>query len=515
MRLPFLLSLLPFLANSQNQIPQITNLTTAVDLSAGMLTIEYDVLDAEADTLEIFLEVSDNDGTNFLIDTENATGDIGFPVLPGAGKSISWIYNGRIENPGNYVLKLVADDRFEIDLQELVDQVDSNRLKTDLEFLCGIRHRTTGLAHLEEVKDSMEQFFLENNLQTERQAFPFGAYQAHNMIARKPGAVQEETVYIIDAHFDTVSDSPGADDNGSGVAGIMEAARVLSTYEFKKSIKFIGFDLEEDGLIGSNWYVNLAGPPDYENTAGVFNFEMIAFYNEEPNSQTLPPGFELLYPDVQATLEADSFRGNFITNVTLTSSAELATVFEDAATTYVPDLKVITIVTPDELVPPDLARSDHARFWEVGIPALLLTDGAEFRNFNYHSPDDEFNSLNFNFLTQVVQTTVAAVAEQAEILHSSSVQTTVNIPTATSNLLDCELRLIVDQAAKEVRILLESCNEAPELVQLWSINGRLITQQALQNTSSLRLSLAGQAPGLYILKLAGANGQWIQKVFVP
>ena len=512
MRFITLFALSPFWALAQNQTPEITNLAASANLAEGILTIQYDLVDIEDDLVEVFLEVSDNDGNTFLIDTENATGDIGFPVTPGTGKEISWIYVGRIDSPGDYVVKLVADDRFQIDIQELVDQVDSNRLRTDLEYLCGIRHRTAGLAHLQEVQDTLEQLFLENQLQTNRQGFPFGAYQGQNIIGRLQGTVAEDTVYIVDAHYDTVNNSPGADDNASGLAGVMEAVRILSNYNFKKSIKFIGFDLEEDGLVGSNWYVNLAGPPDYETNVGAYNFEMIGYFDTTANSQTLPPGFELLFPAANQALIEDQFRGNFITNVGISSFADFAATFDNAAATYVPGLKVLTLVAPDALVPPDLARSDHARFWEAGLPAIMLTDGANFRNINYHTPEDEFNSLNYTFMSQVIQATIAAVAESAEIQHSSTAETTVSITTSVSNTLDCNLRLISNTGEETLQIQLEHCTQKPELVQLFSVNGQLLRQYNVVQEERISLSTIGLPDGLYLLKLIGEKGQLVRKV---
>lgn len=83
----------------------------------------------------------------------------------------------------------------------------------------------------------------------------YGVESGQNILGRKAGLKEENTTYLIDAHYDGVATAPAADDNGSGVAGILEAVRILSKYNFEHSLRFIGFDFEELGLVGSQRYV--------------------------------------------------------------------------------------------------------------------------------------------------------------------------------------------------------------------------------------------------------------------
>ena len=218
-----LLFLSPVFLKAQNQVPQISNLNAVLDLENTNLIINYDLDDSEMDSVEISLELSDGLSPVFLINTTNASGDIGFPVLPGTGKSIIWSFEGMVLQEGEYTVRLVADDRHEINIQDLVDQVDSNRLRADMEYLCGTGASSSSAENLGEVMDSTEHYYIENKLVRSRQEFAFGNYQAHNMIGLKAGTTESEQVYIMDAHFDTVSDSPGADDNARGVSGYLKA----------------------------------------------------------------------------------------------------------------------------------------------------------------------------------------------------------------------------------------------------------------------------------------------------
>ncbi|MFT5384263.1 MAG: hypothetical protein ACI81W_001663, partial [Saprospiraceae bacterium] len=376
---------LSILVFSQNQTPEISNLQVLVD-SPNQMTVSYDLADTENDDLEITFRVSSDGGETFTVNTSAATGDLGFPLSPGVGKTITWDFSTEIQIGGNYKVMLVADDLQAVDIQSIVDQVDSNRLLTDLQFIEGIRHRNVGATHLQEVKDLINDHFISHDLETEILAFSWNGYNAENIVGRKRGLIAETETYIIDGHFDTVIQSPGADDNGSAIAGVMEALRVLAPYQFGKTIKFIGFDLEEEGLVGSREYVDNGGIKNYETINGVFNFEMIGYYDDSPNSQTLPFGFDQLFPDAYNAVAGDEFRGNFITNIGIYNHPGLSDAFENAATTYVPDLRVISVLAPEgwAFITPDLGRSDHAAFWLQAMPALMLTDGSNFRNPNYH-----------------------------------------------------------------------------------------------------------------------------------
>jgi hypothetical protein len=408
-----------------NDPPEVTNASATVDIENEFVLFSYDLLDVEQDVIEITLKVSSDGGETYKVPVDSVEGDIGYPIAPGKGKQIIWHYDP--ENVSfdemsvdGFIAKIIADDLHEVDIQELVDQVDSLNLRNDLTFIEGVRHRIAGFAHLEATKDFIEERFLSNGLQVNRHEFSFEGYSAANIIGRLPGQSQEEVTYIIDAHFDTVSNSPGADDNGSGVVGMLEAMRVLSAHNFAHTIRFIGFDQEEElGVGAGSWkYVNQAIPP-YEQIEGVFNFEMIGYSCNQPNCQTLPVGFSQLFPEFYASVAAHDFRGNFIASVANENSSPIRLAFDNYADEFVPELKVLSLsVAGNGHIAPDLRRSDHAFFWDAGYQALMLSDTANFRNPNYHTANDTSGSLDFDFMANVVKATVATVAKLADIQHS-------------------------------------------------------------------------------------------------
>jgi len=448
--------------------------------------------------------VSDDNGGSYLLDSQNATGDLGPDIQSGTGKTITWDASAMLPGAGDYKIKLVADDLFQIDIQSIVDQVDSNQLLSTLQSMEGIRHRTFGLDLLEATKDSLEQRFITAGLQTVRESFPYNGFIGQNIVGRLEGTTHSDTTYIIDAHFDTVGNSPGADDNGSGVTGILEALRVLAPYRFAKTLRFVGFDLEEDGLVGSFDYVdNNIGA--FETIKGVFNLEMIGYYSEEPNSQEFPAGFEFLYPDVQADLVADEFRGNFITNIGDQNSLALMEAYNNAATLYVPDLKTVSIDAPESWVAltPDLGRSDHAPFWLQNIPALMITDGSNFRNPFYHSPDDLIPSLNFTFMMNVVKAVVGAVAEEAGIQHSTMATADFSVAVGVKNTLDCAVQISPVPARDYLNLEFGVCNFQTLDIQVVDLLGSTVLAQTITPNESkqLQLNLGDLEGGIYVLKL--------------
>lgn len=407
---------------SQNQPPVVDQVTAIIDTASHTINFTYSVFDQEQDTLEVFISLSNDGGETFMCPMDSLSGDIGWPVLPGEGKMVIWQYDPdeMYIDAGSldwYKAKIIADDRQVVDIQELVDQVDSLNLVDNMRAIVGIRHYNTGAEHLANVKQLLKEKLSMGNSQLMIQEFPYSQYNAENIIGMMPGQVKEEKLYILDGHFDTVFNSPGADDNGSAVAGLLEAARILSPFQYRHSLQFIAFDLEEPGMVGSEHYIQSAIPSLYQ-LQGVVNFEMIGYYSTQPNSQNLPAGFNLLFPDAYNAIAAQQFRGNFLANVGNAISTDLIALYDSCAAAYVPQLLVHSIAVPGngDLVP-DLRRSDHASFWDAGYKALMLTDGGNLRNPNYHSPADTMGTLNFTFMTNVVKAAVATIAKLGGLVH--------------------------------------------------------------------------------------------------
>lgn len=406
---------------SQNSEPEVSFQNVVVDQINETVSITFDLTDTDNDPCTVWLKAS-TDGGEFYETQDNLdiTGDIGQNITPGVSKSILWDYSNITGSIFNVQLKINASDEYQYDIQDFVDQVDSNELKSNLEYIEGVRHYSANPTHLNAIRDSIDNIFTSHGLQTERHEFDYNGNDGFNILGRKPGLKDEAITFIIDGHYDGVSNSPAADDNGTAVSGVLEVLRVLSQYNFEHSIRFIGFDFEESGLIGSQRYVQNA-IKNYEDIQGVLNFEMIGYYSEEINSQTLPSGFEILFPQEVQDIADEDNKGNFLVVVGNENSNSLITDFETHAATYVPDLRIISLEVPGNgQIAPDLRRSDHTPFWESGRKALMLTDGADTRNMNYHTPADTIGTLNFDFMTKNVKATLATLAELAVPISGNS-----------------------------------------------------------------------------------------------
>jgi hypothetical protein len=513
------LFLLPTLTLAQNQAPVVSNVSVNVPWNSNQASITFDLSDAENDPLDVKLEFSNDGGQHFVVQAGSSTGDIGFPITPGNGKTITWNFD-TISNIYAYSVRVIADDKQVPSIQELVDAVDSSRLHQDLTLLTtGIRHYQANPSHLEAMKDTIEQRFIQAGLQTRRHEFLRAGtgYMGHNIIGRKPGLGEEAKTYYVDAHFDSVEEGPGADDNGSGVVGFLEVLRVLAPYNFSRSIRFIGFDFEESvngiGTYGSLQYT-ASQIPSWEQIEGVANYEMIGYYTEVPNTQQVPTGFNFLFPNQYAILQADSFRGNFVVNVGDTESEGFELAYDSLTRLYVPDLKIISLTLPGNgLIAPDFRRSDHANFWDINTPAVMLSDGANFRNLEYHTPADTTNNLDFGFMANIVKGTVATIATLAGIQHSSYADADIIPSSIPKTNAHCPFGLFPNPTQGKVRLDLGTCFFNLVSARVYDMNGKEVHSQKIA-PSKPELDLSGIPNGSYFVALQSENNTLVKRVQV-
>jgi aminopeptidase YwaD len=223
-----------------------------------------------------------------------------------------------------------------------------------------------------------------------------------NLLATKRGTTQPERVIELGAHYDTMA-TPGADDNSSGVAGALEVARVLAAVPTAKSVRFCFFDLEELGLLGSTEHVRrIAGQA--ATFEGIIVLEMIGYAVDGPDTQRTPvrvPG-----------LVSPPTTGNFIAVLGDLKSGGLGNAFERAADAGAPPLPYFSLNRLAGLIK-DAARSDQYPYWEAGLPGIMITDTANFRNPHYHRVTDTIETLNFAFMAQVTRATAICLLERA------------------------------------------------------------------------------------------------------
>lgn len=511
--LTLILSALNLLSLAQNSTPQIEITGIERDAIQQTLTVNYALSDADNDACEIWLKISLDGGIYFgMVSQDKITGHVGLNIKTSNTRSLVWDYSGLMKGIENINIRLFASDHKPVNITEMVNQVNQTKLLSTLEAIVGERHFTAAPNKLAEVRTFIKDAFSDANIQTEGHDFVLSNTNMQNILGRKPGAKDEGITYIIDGHFDGVPNSPAADDNGSAIAGMLEALRILSLYSFENSIRFIGFDAEELGLVGSQNYI-VNGIKPFEDIRGVLNLEMIGFYSNEPNTQILPAGFGFLFPQAAQKVVFDQNRGNFLFTCANTNSNPLLKAFKDASAKYVPKLRLITVSVPGTgSIAPDLRRSDHAPFWDAGLEALMITDTSEFRNSNYHTTKDKTDTLNLEFMQKVVQATLATIAELA-------IPISANFDEADlSDVLN--IKEHHDESTSEISIFPNPSNGLLFLnvkgaktgfrsrVEVYELTGKRVYREVLNfkaGTSNSEINLQHLAKGSYLLILNFEN----------
>lgn len=299
------------------------------------------------------------------------------------------------------------DDPCDDSPQALADCVELARWQDDVQFVADIR--TPGSPHWQAVQDLCFDRLSEYGYEVE--LFDYGT--GINVLGRRLGTTEPDQQVVIAAHYDHIPECLGADDNASGVAALLEVARVLALAEFDRTVLVACWDEEEDGLIGSEAHVVQAMAAGDEILVN-FNYDMIGYYDEAPQSQTVPAGFELAFPDAYEELTTNEFRGDFIALISDAEAHDHSLALGAAADRIGLRKALLELPAGTESteVFADLRRSDHASFWDGGYPAIFLSDSGEFRNPNYHcfGGPDQVSDLTAKFATDVARITVEASA---------------------------------------------------------------------------------------------------------
>jgi aminopeptidase YwaD len=274
-------------------------------------------------------------------------------------------------------------------------------IEEHLQLLVGERNPYTETDHLGKTRLYITKRFESFNLSVNQEAVDFENSRSFNIIG-KP-ADTSSTSFILAAYYDTKPETPGADDNASALAALLEIARCLADHTFHTPLIFTAFTSEEYGFIGSRHFIENAITKS-ETFIGMISLEMLGDKNSAPQSQTYPPYVDTnKYPG----------SGNFIAVVGNEPSAQLTQSLAEGMKQHVPSLKVETLVVPGTGGNFNEVRlSDHAPFWGADIPALMVTNTAFFRNPYYHQSTDTLETLDIEFIRENAE----AVAETLKTL---------------------------------------------------------------------------------------------------
>jgi hypothetical protein len=235
------------------------------------------------------------------------------------------------------------------------------------------------------------------------QAFQTGSATYRNVIGSF-GPLTRERV-VVGAHYDTHGELPGADDNASGVAGLLELARVLPKGDLAIRVDLVAYALEELPVFGTREMGSAVHARSLRDSGvrlrAMLCLEMIGSFSSEPNSQNFPLQLlRLFYPD----------RGDFIAVVGRVGDGLLVRRVKRSMRAG-SDLAVHSIATPRSL--PGVDLSDHSSYWNLGYRAVMVTDTAFYRNHRYHAETDTPETLNYSSMAKVVDGVTQAVRDLA------------------------------------------------------------------------------------------------------
>ena len=224
-----------------------------------------------------------------------------------------------------------------------------------------------------------------------KQPYTTDGITVHNLAIRVPGTTRSDQIVVVGAHHDSWNTAPGADDNASGVAAVIEIANLLRHTRHARSLHFVSFSNEEPpyfqtDLMGSLVYARECKKKNLDIVA-MISLETIGYYTDAPKSQAYPFPFSLFYPSV----------GNFVTFVGNVSSRPLVHYAIDAFRRHA------TVPSEGAAAPVGIRGidlSDHWAFWQQGYPALMVTDTAPFRNPHYHLHSDTADKLDYERLAR-------------------------------------------------------------------------------------------------------------------
>ena len=287
----------------------------------------------------------------------------------------------------------------------------AERLRRHVLALEGVRHPVAAPERHRAARDYVASELAALGLDVQLAAFSFRRRTYHNVVGVVSGSDSHRPRLVVGAHFDSTAHTPGADDNASGVAALLECARLLVGRRPRAGVEFVGLDLEELQTVTGRYRVGShafarARRARGDALAGALILEMVGYRDPTPGAQTVPP---LLGIDVPRT-------GDFLAAVGDGRSRALLDGFVAGARAAAPELPLVPYRTRLRgwLLP--LTRlSDNASFWDAGYASLMLTDTAFLRNPHYHQRSDTSATLDYQFMALVTEATAGAVARLTDV----------------------------------------------------------------------------------------------------
>lgn len=291
-------------------------------------------------------------------------------------------------------------------IKEGMDPVVNNGREIVRFLSCECGERTlVSYSSLNRAREFIKDRFLEYGLKAWEQSYRVGNHEVANIITELRGTLQPHRVIVVGAHYDTVEGSPGADDNATAVAALLEITRLWQDYRPPCTVRFVAFTLEEPPFfstanMGSMRYARHCRDQE-DDIFMMISLDMLGCAGKNI-PQKVPPGI---------TVPRRFHRGDFLAVVSLPSMAKAVYAWKNACN-MAAGIDIIDIVAPASAG--GMHLSDHYSFIQAGYPAIMLTDTAFYRNVNYHLPADTWDTVNYGFLAENIHGTSSALRNLAE-----------------------------------------------------------------------------------------------------
>jgi Zn-dependent M28 family amino/carboxypeptidase len=271
------------------------------------------------------------------------------------------------------------------------------KIKEHVRMLSGEigEHNVFNSDALQEAEKYIEGEWRAQGYEVKKYAYDVQGVRCSNLEVSSTGVKKPDEIILIGAHYDTVYGSPGANDNSSGVASMLELSRRFSNLDVDRTVRFVAFVNEEPPFYGTNKmgsmvYAKMAAKRK-DNIIGVIVLETIGYYTDKLNSQHYPLFLKNFYP------KEGSFAA-FVSNIK--SRKWLKKVVSEFKNCSTFPAEYLSIFTP---IAPGASWSDHSSFWAVGYKALMVTDTAFYRYPYYHTSSDIPEKLNYEALTHITE----------------------------------------------------------------------------------------------------------------
>lgn len=280
-------------------------------------------------------------------------------------------------------------------------------LKTHVEMLAETigERNVFSYSALMKSADYISETFTAMGYSVNEQTYEADGKTVKNLWIELPGATLPEEIILLGAHYDSTLGTPGANDNASGVAALLELARLVKEQQFARTVRFVAFTNEEPPHFQTpdmgSWVYAKEAAQRGDQIVAMLSLETMGYYSDEEGSQTYPPPFNLVYPS----------KGNFLAFVGNLASRNLVR-------------RTVAIYRENSRFPSEgvaapnffagLGWSDHWSFWQEGYPGIMVSDTATFRYKFYHTPQDTPDKLDYDRMARIVTDLVIVVEKLAE-----------------------------------------------------------------------------------------------------